>query len=192
MDSDEYQLIVSCQQGNAEAFGKIYERYVESIYRFIYFKTMHTETAEDLTSQTFMKALEKLGTFTEQRGSFKNWLYTIARNTVIDHFRKLHWQQPVTDIWEVPNGQDIELACDQRELLRQLETYMTHLSPRQREIVSWRMWDNLSYREIAALTGQSEGSCKMIFSRALAVLRRGLNIGPQIFLLIFFFHLCNI
>src|SRR6056297_2278284 len=87
MKQRESQAINNCQQGQLDSFNWLYERYIKKIYNFIYYKTMHQETAEDLTSQTFIKALNKINSFDSEQGTFQAWLYKIARNTVIDHYR---------------------------------------------------------------------------------------------------------
>ena len=86
MENDEFAIVQSCQKGSVEDFGRLYDLYIKKIYNFIYYKTHHQETAEDLVSIVFTKALKKINTF-DNSGTFSAWLYRIARNTVIDHYR---------------------------------------------------------------------------------------------------------
>jgi len=104
---NEKDIIVSCQQGDLEKFSWLYDKYIKKIYDFIYFKTTHKETAEDLTSQTFFKALEKIKTFNSDKGTFSAWLYQIARNTVIDHYRTMKKTVDIDDVWDMAEDQDI-------------------------------------------------------------------------------------
>ncbi|PIR75566.1 MAG: hypothetical protein CO030_02135 [Candidatus Magasanikbacteria bacterium CG_4_9_14_0_2_um_filter_42_11] len=73
--------------GDREAFGQLYDLYIKEIYRFVYYKTHQKETAADITADIFVKALHKIDTFDAMKGSFRTWLYTIARSAVIDHYR---------------------------------------------------------------------------------------------------------
>ena len=82
----EGEILREYQAGNLEHFGEIYDVYIKKIYNFIYYKTHHKETAEDLTSETFRKALSNIKSFDTHR-AFSSWLYRIAQNTVIDHYR---------------------------------------------------------------------------------------------------------
>ncbi|MEK9181005.1 MAG: sigma factor [Patescibacteria group bacterium] len=80
MENSESELIIACQKGELENFGQLYDQYIDKIYRFIYYRTRHKETAEDLTAQTFQKALEGVCGYNAGRGRFSSWLYQIARN----------------------------------------------------------------------------------------------------------------
>jgi len=77
--------IESCQTGNKEAFAELYEYSVTSVYKYHLYRTGHRETAEDLTSQTFIKVLDNFASFNKRKASYKTWLYTIARNTLYDY-----------------------------------------------------------------------------------------------------------
>ena len=175
---DEKAAIEQCQRGDTEAFGLLYDVYAQRIYRFIYFKTMHRETAEDLTSQTFFKALESFPAFNSQKGTFSAWLYCIARNTVIDHFRTLHPTDDLDSVFGLAGKQDVALEIDNREQVNKIHSYLDKLTAQQRNVIIMRLWDQLSYREIAEITKTSEASCKMSFSRAVGILRQ--NLAPLI------------
>ncbi len=176
MDTSQLEIISACQKGELEKFTELYETQVDKIYRFIYYKTMHTETAEDLTSQTFMKALEKIGTYDSQKGSFTTWLYQIARHTVIDNYRRLRPEQNIDDIWQLGDDIDLENQIDNRQLLIKVQQYIHTLKPEHREVVLLRLWDNLPYQEIAKLVGKTEANCKMIFSRALLKMQQEITL----------------
>src|SRR3989338_3998709 len=87
MAMDELDLVAKSQKGEFEAFGALYDAYLPNIYRFLFFRLRHQEQAEDLTSQTFMKALERIGSFDPGRGNFSAGLDQIARKTMVDHRR---------------------------------------------------------------------------------------------------------
>ncbi len=169
------KLVRACQTGDADAFGRLYDAYVRKIYDFVYYRTHHRETAEDLTSDVFMKAFAGLRGFDPDQGSFSSWLYRIARNRVIDHYRTAKHAKDVEDIedvWDVlRSGEDVNRDAETRELLRDAEKLVAQLPAAQRDVVIMRAWDQLSYAEIAEILGKSEAACKMSFSRAVASLR---------------------
>src|SRR5215208_2275979 len=85
--ADEPHLVRQAKTGNSEAFGQLYDAYLERIYRFVYFRVEDQQTAEDITSQVFLKAWSNLDRFSFSRTPYLAWLYTIAHNAVIDHYR---------------------------------------------------------------------------------------------------------
>lgn len=165
----EQEIIEQCKKGNLKEFEKLYDSYFKKIYRFIYYRTGHKETAEDITSQTFIKALEKIQGFDLGRGTFSAWIYCIARNKVIDHYRTRKSELDISKVWGL--GKDPNLDIEARDRLREAENYLKKIKKDQREIVLMRIWDGLSYKEIAEITGKSEANCKMIFSRTIGKLK---------------------
>lgn len=156
----------------------LYDEQGEKIYRFIYYKTFHRETAEDLTSQTFLKALEKWSQFDRARGQAVSWLYGIARNLVTDHYRtgrKWGIMSDVNDAWDLPSRDDVLTELTDSETREELRTALGKLPASQREVVILRLWEDMPYGEIAPILKRSEGSCKMLFSRAIKSLRTSLG-----------------
>ncbi len=173
MEQDELKLIRDAQAGTRYAFAALYDAYIDRVYRYVFFRTHHKETAEDLTSVVFMKALEKLTSFDPEKAGFTTWLYAIARHTLTDHFRRRKTDTDIEDVWDVlASGEDLVRDADARARLAQVQDLMKDLPAAQREIVLLRVWDELSYAEIAAVTGKSEAASKMAFSRAVAALRK--------------------
>jgi len=116
--------------------------------------------------------LEKIKTFNSDKGTFSAWLYQIARNTVIDHYRTRKKTVDIDDVWDMAEDQDIERDIDVQEKLKSVEKHLAKLRSEQREIIIMRIWQDMSYAEIAEALDKSEGSCKMAFSRAINTLRR--------------------
>lgn len=183
MDDDSLYL-ERCQSGETEAFGVLYDRYIDKIYRFVYYKTFSKETAEDITSQVFHKALEKINTYTESKGSFSSWLYRIARNSVIDHYRTSKDDLPLEDVFEVGFDERTPESLDAISALKTIRAYLETLDARQREIIILRVWEEKSYKEIAEIIGGTEAGVKMAFSRGIRELREKCGpVSPWLFMM---------
>lgn len=161
-----------------QPFIGIYDEYSESIFRYIHYKTYHRETAEDLTSQTFLKALEKWEQYDRRKGPVSPWLYGIARNLVTDHFRskgKWGFMGDISDVWDLPSKDNVHKELADRETKDEIHGALGKLSGLQREIIILRLWEELPYNKIAPIVGKSEANCKMMFSRALKKLKTSLG-----------------
>ncbi|MFH1451160.1 MAG: RNA polymerase sigma factor [bacterium] len=182
MNNNEKEIILACQSGKMERFAEIYDLYVKKIYGFIYCKTFHRETAEDLTSETFLKALRGISKFKDE-GNFSSWVYQIARNTVIDYYRCRKTAVNIDDVWDLGEDVDIEGSLDQKAKLLEVKKYLAVLPSIQRDIVLMRIWQEMSYQEIADAVGKTEENCRVIFSRTLSKLRSTMPL--EVFLLLF-------
>ncbi len=172
---------------DAQHFNELYDLHFEKIYNFIFFRTHHKETAEDLTSKTFIKAWENLEQFNGEKGSFSTWLYSIARNNVIDHFRKTKNQGESVDLDSIINistQEDVNWNTSMKLELEKVKEYLKTIPDDQRDIIIMRVWDDLSYKEIASILNKSEASCKMTFYRAIEKLQGQLSIAIITFLII--------
>lgn len=172
---DDTLYATSCIKGDADAFGILYDRYAERIYRFVYYKTFNSAVAEDITSEVFFKALRNIQSFDSTKAPFAAWLYRIARNTVIDHYRTLKETDPIDDVFDLGEDARTEEELDARSALGAVRQYLETLSAKQREIITLRLWEERSYKEIAEIVGGSEDSVKMAFSRAIRDLRGALG-----------------
>ena len=182
--SAQEQIIRECQKGNLDEFTELYNQYFEKIYRFIYYKTHHQQTTEDLTSQVFIKTLENIDRFNPRQGLFSSWLYRIARNKVIDYYRTEKKEFDITGFWDLKTGGKIDYDLENKEKLDEVRRYLDKLKPEQREIIVMRIWDGLSYQEIAEVLNKKEANCKMIFSRTMRKLREEIPLALLIILLI--------
>lgn len=170
-----------------QAFEAHYDAYVRKIYTYLYYRTQHRETAEDLTSQVFLKAFDRRDSFDGARGTFSAWIYGIARNALTDHYRSARETVDIDDVWDLRSDEDVERDVEARARIEKLRPYLQELPKDQRELLLLRLWDGLSYAEIADLTGRSEAACKMAFSRTVARLRK--EVPAAILLLLLFTHL---
>lgn len=171
--------VAKAKAGDVQAFGRLYDTHAKKIHDYLYYRAHHRETAEDLTSKAFMKALEKFSTFDPAKGSFSAWMYRIARNVLVDHYRAERPTTDIEDVWDALRDPKTDLPrdADARARLKEVEAHLAALPSAQREIVVMRVWDGLSYAEIAEITGKTEAACKMTFSRAAAVLRSSLPLA---------------
>jgi RNA polymerase sigma factor (sigma-70 family) len=180
MDDEAERLAAASRMGDREAFGRLYDLYARRIYAYLYYRSLNRESAEDLTSAVFLKALENLAGFRPELGCFSSWIYGIARNALRDHFRarsRTVSLDEAADLWATPDAGELEIEAENRDLWERLKPHLVALSPEQREIVILRTWDELPYKEIAALLGKSENACKMSYSRALGLLREAMPLS---------------
>jgi RNA polymerase sigma-70 factor (ECF subfamily) len=185
MEKTDIELAIAAQSGDSTAFGSLYERYIRQIYRYFSFRTDRRETAEDLTSQTFIKALEYLKSFKPDKGSWSSWLYRIAHNNLVDHLRKTRGTEDIELVWETlaaPGSTDTQVEA--RIQLEKASKIIEVLPKETRDIIIMRVWDQLSYAEIASIVGKSEAACKMTASRGFKTLREHLPLPVALFFLI--------
>lgn len=170
----------ACSRGELDEFGNLYDAFVGRIYKFVYYRTGHKQTAEDITSEVFVKALDAVRTFRPERASFATWLYTIARNTVIDHSRTHRPTEGLEFLVELASGDDpartAHTTLELEKVLEQLRTF----TPRQQDIVLMRLWDGMSHKQIADVLSMSEAGVKMQFSRTLKQLQSKVGIAAVV------------
>ncbi|MEI7451605.1 MAG: sigma-70 family RNA polymerase sigma factor [Candidatus Falkowbacteria bacterium] len=168
---NEEKIIAKCQAGDKEAFSVLYDFYIAKIYNFVFYKVFSKTEAEDLVSQVFLKALKNINKFTTKEGNFSAWLYRIARNTVIDYYRSNHDNYDIEDFWDLPADDNMFNELNVKLEFGRVKDLLQKFKPVQREIIIMRLWDELSYAEIAKVLNLSETNCRMIFSRAISDLR---------------------
>ncbi|HIP71015.1 MAG TPA: sigma-70 family RNA polymerase sigma factor [Anaerolineae bacterium] len=163
----ESSLTDSARRGDKNAFGDLYERYLDQIYRYIYYRVNNLHDAEDLTEQVFLKAWEKLPQY---RGEvpFRAWIYRIAHNAVIDHYRtrkelaELPDELPLTD--ETSN---VESHLLSQERAASLAAIIARLSPLHQHVLTLRFINGLSMKETAQVLGRNVGAIRVLQHRAL-------------------------
>ena len=168
---NEKEYILECQLGKTHSFGPIYDRHVHTIYNFIYYKVFDKEISEDLTSQTFFKALKNISSVDPDR-PIVSWLYKIAQNSVLDHFRAQRNHEDIDDFWDL-HDEDIDVvgSLDTAVDIKRVKKYLRKLPSLERDIIIMRIWQEMPYQQIAEIVGKSEANCKMIYSRAMKKLK---------------------
>lgn len=180
----ESEIIQACQTGHMESFVLLYDRYAEKIFKFVYFRTFHKQHAEDVTSQVFMRAMEKIGSYNQAKGTFQSWLYQIARNLIIDEFRKSKPTENLDAHYNLQDNTDLNAEVENKMAFEQLAKLIAELPQESQELITMRLWDELSYSEIAFVTGKTEGSLKMQFSRIVNKLQT--QVTTLLLLIIYF------
>ncbi|HAF08880.1 MAG TPA: hypothetical protein DCK98_02205 [Chloroflexi bacterium] len=161
--------------GEAEAFGVLYDRYVDAVYRYVFYRVRNEAEAEDVTSDVFMRALRAISKY-EPRQAFLAWLYRIARNAVIDRSRRRAARQQVSfeDALAHPNADQVVhpdaglLAGSDASVVREA---MRQLTPLQQEILVLRYVEGFDTKTISKLVGKQDGTIRGIEFRALSALR---------------------
>lgn len=171
-------VVARAQAGDAEAFGELYDRYVDLVFRYIYYRVGAKPLAEDLTSETFLRALRRITSFSWQGRDFGAWLVTIARNLVADHYKSGRYRLEVatgdlldgdTDTRSVDGPEGLVLDALTNEALL---AAVRELSSEQQECIVLRFLQGLSVSETAAAMGKNEGAIKALQYRAVRSLAR--------------------
>ena len=173
-EQDDAALAVRASKGETAAFGLLYDRHVDAIYRYVYYRVRDDAEAEDLTSDVFMRALKAMPRY-EPRQAFLAWLYRIARNAVIDRARRGNRQVSFEDALEHPNADQI-LDPDEQILATSdnatVRGALAQLTPLQQEVIVLRFLEGYSTHEIARIVGKREGTVRGIQFRAIGALRQ--------------------
>lgn len=163
-------LVELARKGDTDAFGLLYDHYNGAVYRFLYYRTRSQALAEDLTSETFFRALRSMTGFRWQGKDFGAWLMTIARNLATDHFKagKTRLELTTEDMGlhdDAADGPETEvLAGLTNEILLQS---LAKLPDEQRDCVVMRFLQGMSIAETAAVLGRSEGAIKQLQLRGV-------------------------
>ena len=169
---DEADLVRKAKFGDASAFGRLYDSTLERIYRYVFFRVTDAELAEDLTSQVFLKAWENLRRY-KPGGPFVAWLYTIARNTVIDHYRTRKQSVPL-DQTVIKEDPALDEKVDLKHDIGVLQEAMQELTDEQREVLTLRFLADMETGEIAERMQKSEGAIRALQMRALQALAKAM------------------
>ena len=175
--TDDGELIARAAQGDREAFGTLYERYVFRVFRHIHFLTSDSCLAEDLTAQTFLKALEAIPRF-EMRGvPFLAWLLRIAYNITVNYRKaRANGNAKLPEIIEATGvSYSPEDSCQAKVDAQRVWDGVRRLRGDQRQVIVMRFVDGLGYPDIAQVLGKSIGAVRVIQYRALASLRQMLD-----------------
>ena len=166
-------LVAKAQQGDREALEELYLLHFDRIYSYLHMSVGNRHDAEDLTTQTFLRMLESIGKFRFQAAPFSAWLFRIAHNLAMDHFRSTKRWQPEED---VPEPVDAEPSAEEAALQSLGRKSMLHLienlSPEQQQVLTLKFVFNFPNAEVATILGKTEGAIKSLQHRALVSLQK--------------------
>jgi RNA polymerase sigma-70 factor (TIGR02952 family) len=168
-------LVLRAREGDAEAFGCLYDHYVELVYRYVYYRVGVHALTEDLTSETFLRALRRIPDFRWQGKDFGAWLVTIARNLVADHFKSGRYRLEVCTAEPVEPErpqEGPERAVLDAMTYRTLLSAVRRLGSEQQECVVLRFMHGLSVAETALIMEKKSGAIKALQYRAVRSLAR--------------------
>ncbi len=178
---DESALIEQAKTDN-DAFGILYERYVDRIYNYVYYRVGNVADAEDLTSRIFIRAYQHIGRYQDQGVPFSAWLYRIARNLVANWHRDQSRRVMISidDIAQWRFSQDgPELKAASAEDRAALLAAIRRLPADRQEMLILKFVDRLPNAEIGRIMGRSEGAVKSLYHRTLIALREEIEAEPR-------------
>ena len=171
------RLVDEARAGDAWAFGQLFDHFHLPVYRYVASRVRHPSDAEDLTQLVFVKALEALPRYESRGIPFGGWLFRLARNAVIDHVRTSHEH---ADLAQSAERAGADAGPDELAVIRQeieaVRSALATLTDDQRDAISLRFFAGLSAREAAEAMGKQEGTIRGLQFRAIAALRRQLDI----------------
>jgi RNA polymerase sigma-70 factor (ECF subfamily) len=177
--SREPLLVDRARRGDANAFGELYELHLDRIYRYIHYRVGTVDQTEELTEHVFLKAWEAIRRYESRGLPFAAWLYRMAHNAVVDHYRASRPTTPIDSTFDIEdekqNPADAVMAGVDRDELRQA---ISRLNPDQQRVILLRFVEGLSHADVASILGKSEGAVRVIQHRALHVMAKFLKQLP--------------
>ena len=169
-------LVARAQEGDRDALEELYLLHFDRIYSYLHMSVGNRHDAEDLTTQTFLKMLEAIGRFRWRSAPFSAWLFRIAHNLAMDHFRAARRTQPEEEVPEPPGSEEASAeeqamhSIGRQSMLELIEK----LSPEQQQVLTLKFVFNFPNAEVATILGKTEGAIKSLQHRALVSLQKQL------------------
>lgn len=161
-------------RSTSEAFAAFYDEYLPKVLRYFSYKMTDIHQAEDLTATVFEKALTKFQSYTAEKAALSTWVFRIARNTLIDHYRVNQRRKTVSlEVAQTDpeDGHTPEQDAIENEESRLLRQCVSRLTPKEQEIISLKFAGDMTNRQIAGLLGLSDSNVGVILYRAIRKLR---------------------
>jgi len=174
IEFNEEEVLIRASKGDRDAFGQLYERYIDRIFNYVYYRTGNLHDAEDLTARVFQRAMNHIHNYTDRGVPFSAWLYRIAHNLVANWHRDRSRKQeiPLNDAPVLPSKGD----HPEKNLVRSQEEdsllkLIRRLPPERQSLLILKFVENMSNAEIGEIMGRSEGAVKSLYHRTLLALR---------------------
>jgi RNA polymerase sigma-70 factor, ECF subfamily len=174
---DERELVARAKD-DPVAFGELYDRHFLQIYRFVYSRVRDQATAEDVTSEVFVKALRGIGRYQDTGRPFTAWLYQIAINAVADSFRGSRQNEDIEEQHHLSDGSSLEELAGRRDEMRRLWAIVERLPKQQRTAMVLKFQEDLKIEDIAAAMGKTPGAVKLLIHRGVTRLRQETGRSP--------------
>jgi RNA polymerase sigma-70 factor (ECF subfamily) len=174
----ENDLVEMAKAGDKEAFGELYERYVEKIYNYVYYRTGNHHDAEDLTARVFFRAMGHIENYTERGVPFQAWLYRIAHNLVANWHRDRGRRKviPLDEFIAASLKSDApDRQAEDKEEREALLNAIRRLPDERQQLLTLKFVEHLSNAEIGAIMDRTEGAIKSLYHRTLIALRDDLQ-----------------
>lgn len=172
LPENEERLVEQAVRRDGAAFTALYERYVDQVYRHVFYRVGNKADTEDITEEVFVRAWKAIDRFKIRGVPFYTWLVKIARNLVIDHYRKQKKHVSLEDVeYAADSGEGPEAVVESRFEHHRLRDAIKKLRGVKRKVILMRFIDGCSYAEIASELKKSEGAVRVIQCRALNDLR---------------------
>ena len=172
---EKYLIFKIKHSKDPEAYGKLYDLYVDRIFRFVLFKVSSVEEAEDITSEVFLKAWNYIRTATRRIDNLNALLYRMARNAIIDFYREKRRTElpllPEVQYKSIIEKRDLEQEIDQKIEIKNIQTYLNQIKDEYREVIILRYVEDFSIEEISEMLSKSKGNVRVLLHRALERLR---------------------
>ena len=174
--SEIRSLVERAQKGDRDALEELYLIHFDRIYGYLHMTVGNRHDAEDLTTQTFLKMLESIGRFQFRAAPFSAWLFRIAHNLAMDHFRATRRIQLEEEVPEVPGDAEVSAEVEAfRSIGRaSMLDMIEELSPEQRQVLTLKFVFDFSNLDVATILGKTEGAVKSLQHRALVALQKRL------------------
>jgi RNA polymerase sigma-70 factor (ECF subfamily) len=172
---DDTQLIENAGNGDHEAFGSLYERYVRKIYNYIYYRTGNVNDAEDLTAKVFHRAFRHIESYNQRGIPFSAWLYRIAHNLVANWYRDRSRKKEVALDEQLPSSFQFdfpESALEKSQESEKMIKALRKLPPERQQLIILKFVEGMSNIEIGLIMRKSEGAIKSLYHRTLQSLRK--------------------
>ncbi|TSC91720.1 MAG: RNA polymerase sigma-70 factor, ECF subfamily [Parcubacteria group bacterium Licking1014_17] len=183
MDTNDEKSITEkinlAKKGDKKAFGELYNLFLMPVYRYVFLRVGNKDAAEDLTQIVFIKALKSIRDYENRGTSPLAYLFTIARNAIIDEYRKKK-PESIDESKDIPDTENAtERLSERNDSIRTLKKALVYLPIEQQELVILRFIADLSYKELNELTGRSEQALRQALSRTLKKLRYIIKHGDK-------------
>lgn len=171
----EEEILINKSRTDPDAFGLLYERYVDKIFNYVYFRVGSTDDAQDLTAKVFFKALKSISSYRHMGLPFSAWLYRIAHNLVANYHRDRSKMVEISienlTITDTSKASAPEVQLSKQQDNAYLLKLINDLSPQKKELIILKFVQRLSNEEIGQIFGKTEGAIKSLYHRTLLELK---------------------